>query len=185
MMLRSPEFIPLRAGVFALVNERRKYVYVSYTQNLQKRSHSMSHMLLQYDAWLERPKKAKPYWPIRDMPQRPSDEFTFFAEPYRGADALGEVQRLQERYRRRGYKIIAGHRAASGLVRLNGKLLKLADAVEKHSEVAYLTVYRRLQRGWSVRQALGLDPPDPRWHSAKQAKRRARSLARAAERAAA
>jgi len=202
MMLRSPEFIPLRAGVFALVNERRKYAYVSYTQNLQKRSHSMSHMLLQYDAWCNPTprratartsapspaplrRKTKPYWPIRDMPQRPSDEFTFFAEPYRGADALGEVERLQERYRRRGYAIIAGHRAASGLVRLEGRLIKLSTAVAQVSEVAYLTAYRRLQRGWSVRQALGLDPPAPRWHQKKQAERKARSLARAAQRAAA
>lgn len=180
MMLRSPEFIPLSAGVFALANERRRYVYVSYTQNLQKRSHSMSHMLLQYDGWLERPRKIAPYWPIRDMPKRPSSEFTFFAVPYRGADALAEVHKLQERYRRRGYRIISGHRAASGMVRLEGRLMKLAAAVEKYSDAAYLTVYRRLQRGWSVRQALGLDPPAPRWHRPKQAERRLRAAERAA-----
>jgi hypothetical protein len=180
MMVRFPEFIPLSAGVFALANERRKFVYVSYTQNLQKRSHSMSHMLLQYDAWLAKPKKVAPYWPIRDMPKRPSGEFIFVAVPYRGADALGEVQKLQDKYRRRGYKIISGHRAASGMVRLEGRLMKLSAAVEQYSDEAYLTVYRRLQRGWSVRQALGLDPPAPRWHTTKQQARRARAAERAA-----
>jgi hypothetical protein len=195
MMVRYPEFIPLSAGVFALANERRKFVYVSFTQNLQKRSHSMSHMLLQYDGWLAssnptpkgagkpapaRRAKTMPYWPIRDMPKRPSDEFIFVAVPYRGADALGEVERLQDKYRRRGYKIIAGHRAASGMVRLEGRLMKLSAAVAAYSDEAYLTVYRRLQRGWSVRQALGLDPPAPRWHTAKQQARKARAAERAA-----
>jgi hypothetical protein len=190
MMVRFPEFIPLSAGVFALANERRKFVYVSYTQNLQKRSHSMSHMLLQYDGWLASHSEVRgggrakgrtmPYWPIRDMPKRPSDEFIFVAVPYRGADALGEVQKLQDKYRRRGYKIIAGHRAASGMVRLEGRLMKLSAAVEAYSDEAYLTVYRRLQRGWSVRQALGLDPPAPRWHTTKQAARKARAAERAA-----
>lgn len=185
MMLRFPEFVPLRAGVFALVNERKKYAYISFTQNLQKRSHSMSHMLLQYDQWLAKPKKAQPYWPIRDMPKRPSDEFCFFAHPYSGPDPLAEVHALQAKYERKGYKIVAGHRAASGVVRLNGKLMKLADAVADHSDVAYLTVYRRLQRGWTVRQALGLDPPSPRWHTGKQHERKVREARRASERAAA
>jgi hypothetical protein len=92
---------------------------------------------------------------------------------------LGEVQKLQERYKRRGYKIVSGHRAASGMVRLEGRLMKLSEAVATYSDDAYLTVYRRLQRGWSVRQALGLDPPAPRWHTPKQAARRQRAQARA------
>src|SRR5262245_10020099 len=109
MMTRVPEFVPLSAGVFALKNERRKVVYVSWTQNLQKRSHSMSHMLLQYDEWLRstekrhpsvagsararRHAKTMPYWPIRGLPKHASKEFTFVVE---GADRALPTKALEE-----------------------------------------------------------------------------------------
>jgi hypothetical protein len=187
MMLRDPEFIPLRAGVFALVNERRRYAYVSYTQNLQKRSHSMSHMLLQYDKWLSKPKKIQPYWPIRDLPKHRSSEFSFVVE---SADsglptkALEEVTRVQRKYQRQGYRIVSGHRAATGMVRVEGRRMRLADAVRDYSDEDYITVYRRLQRGWTVEQALGLEPPAPRWHIARQKMRKQRERERYEMRAA-
>ena len=35
--------------------------------------------------------------------------------------------------------------------------MTLADAVRDYSDVKYLTVYRRVERGWTIRQALGLE----------------------------
>jgi hypothetical protein len=66
------------------------------------------------------------------------------------------------------------------MVTINGKKLTLADAVREYSKVKYLTAYRRIERGWTARQALGLEPPAPRWHRPKQEERRAREAARAA-----
>jgi len=188
MMIRDPEFVPLQPGVFALKNERRKVVYVSWTQNLQKRSHSMSHMLLQYDKWLASTKpgprggavrpKTMPYWPIRDLPKHPSSEFVFKVEwsavTHLPTHALQEVNRVQKKYQKLGYAIVTGHRATTGLVRVYGRRMKLSDAVRECSDEDYLTVYRRLQRGWTVEQSLGLEPPSPRWHKVKQKMRKAR-----------
>ena len=174
MMYREPDVIPLTAGVFALVNRKRRFAYISYTTNLQKRSHSMSHMLLSYDA------DTRAYWPIRDLPKHGSDEYTFTVMQGPAADPMEAVARAQRKYMQKGYKIIGGQRAASPTIVLRGKRMTLADAVREHSDVKYLTAYRRLERGWSVEQALGLEPPAPRWHVGKQAERRAREAERAA-----
>jgi hypothetical protein len=187
MMLRNPEFVPLKAGVFALCNDRRRVVYVSWTQNLQKRSHSMSHMLLQYDRWTKRGRGPMPYWPIRGLPKYRSGEFIFRVEstgvslPVR---VLEEVARVHRKYQRLGYQIVGGHRIASGKVRIDGKQMSLADAVRDYSDDDYLTVYRRLQRGWTIEQALGIEPPDPRWHKPKQRLRKERERERYEMRAA-
>lgn len=175
MMYREPDVIPLTPGVFALVNRKRRFAYVSYTSNLQKRSHSMSHMLLSRDA------NAKAYWPIRDLPKHPSDEYTFVVCQKEAADPTEAVTRAQRKYLNKGYRIVGGQRASSPQVLLDGKRMTLVDAIKKSgSKIKYLTCYRRLERGWTVEQALGLEPPAPRWHQAKQAERKAREEARSA-----
>jgi hypothetical protein len=178
MMFREPDEIPLRPGVFALVNRKRNFVYVSYTGNLQKRSHSMSHMLLTYDA------DPKCYWPIRDLPKHPSDEYTFkverLDEKHDGDSSLAAVASAQKRYVAKGFRIITGHRATSPTVVLDRRRMTLAAAVRDYSQVKYLTVYRRLERGWTIKQALGLEPPAPRWHHDRQAERREHEKERAA-----
>jgi len=178
MMFREPDDIPLKPGVFALINRKRRFAYVSYTGNLQKRSHSMSHMLLSHDH------DPKVYWPIRDLPKHPSDEYTFrverLDERHDGENSLAAVANIQKRYMAKGYKIVSGHRATSPTVTLDGRKMTLAEAVRDYSQVKYLTAYRRIERGWTVRQALGLEPPAPRWHHAKQQERRERERERAA-----
>jgi hypothetical protein len=174
MMYREPDVIPLTPGVFALVNRKRRFVYVSYTGNLQKRSHSMSHMLLSHDA------DARAYWPIRDLPKHDSDEYTFVVMSKDAADPMEAVARAQRKWIAKNYTIIGGQRAASPMVTLKGKHMTLAEAVREHSKVKYLTAYRRIERGWTVEQALGLEPPAPRWHQSKQRERKAREEERAA-----
>lgn len=171
MMLREPAAIPAERGVYALLNKKRRFVYVAYTKNLQKRSHSMSHMLMNYD------KSRKAYWPIRELPKHPSDEFTF-AVMARGCAperALSAIAICQKGFTGKNYTIISGHRAGVPVITLQGRRINLTEAVRARPKLKYPTVYRRLQRGWSVRQALGLDPPDPRWDHDKQAQRRKRA----------
>lgn len=174
MMYRDPEVIPLLPGVFALVNKKRRFAYVSYTSNLQKRSHSLSHMLLSHD------EDERAYWPIRELPKHPSDEYTFVVMQKEAADPMEAVARAQRKWMGKSYTIIGGQRASSPMVTLRGRTMTLADAVANHSKVKYLTAYRRLERGWTVEQALGLEPPAPRWHKQKQAERKAREVERAA-----
>lgn len=171
LMTRIPASIPPEPGVFALLNNRRRFVYVAYTRNLQKRSHSMSHMLMNYD------KDRAAYWPIRELPKHPSGEFVFVilrkgVTPERSLAAIAVAQRT---FLAKKYAIVRGHRAGTPSVRLNGRTQTLAEAVRDRPKLKYPTVYRRLQRGWSVRQALGLDPPDPRWDHELQEKRRKRA----------
>jgi len=96
------------------------------------------------------------------------------------ADPLEAVARAQKKFIAKGYRIIGGQRAASPMVTLKGKQMTLADAVRNHSKVKYLTAYRRIERGWTVEQALGLEPPAPRWHQKRQAERKEREAERAA-----
>ena len=177
MMYREPDEIPLQPGVFALLNRKRRFAYVSYTNNLQKRSHSMSHMLLVHDA------DPKCYWPIRDLPKHPSDEYTFkvmrLDAKHTGDASLAAVATAQKALIAKGYRVITGHRATSPTVSFEGRRMTLAEAVRDYSDVKYLTVYRRVERGWTIRQALGLDAPAPRWHHSKQRERRQREAARA------
>jgi len=171
MMTREPATIPAMPGVYALLNRKRKFAYVAYTANLQKRSHSMSHMLLTQDA------NPAAYWPIRDLPKHPSDEFTFLvvSTEIRPDAARAGIAMAQKAFVAKGYRLVDGFRAASPMVTVAGNRVSLAEAVRTYSKVKYLTAYRRLERGWSTEQALGLEPPAPRWHHGKQAERRARA----------
>jgi len=172
MMIREPPFIPADKGVYALVNRRRRYAYVAYTQNLQKRSHSMSHMLMAQDD------DAKSYWPIKELPKHPSDEYTFIVLSVGvAADrSLAAIAVAEKGFVAKNYTIVGGHRAGSPVISLGGKRMSLTDAIKASgSAIKYLTVYRRIERGWTVRQALGLDPPDPRWHHELQDARRKRA----------
>jgi len=172
MMYREPPVIPHLPGIFALVNRKRRYVYVSFTSNLQKRSHSLSHMLLRHD---EDPSS---YWPIRDLPKNLSDEYVFMVMKSKDIspdNALAAVASVERQFAVKGYRLVEGHRAASPTVTVNGKRMTLADAVRNHSTAKYLTVYRRLERGWSAEEALGLVPPAPRWRIDLQDERRERA----------
>jgi len=172
MMNRDPVTVLPQPGVYALVNKERKYAYVAHTVNLQKRSHSMSHMLMQAD---KRPKKT--YWAIADLPRHPSDEFTFMvlAMPVPKKDAGSAVLTAQRSLRAKGFKIIDGNRGNQTVV-YNGTPMPLAEALRiSNSPVKYLTAWRRIERGWTLMQALGLEDPDPRWNTKARAERRKRA----------
>jgi hypothetical protein len=176
MMYREPSVIPLQAGVFALINRRRRFAYVSYTQNLQKRSHSMSHMLLSQD------EDDTSYWPIRELPKHPSDEYVFKVMKTGEVDvhqSFAAVAASQRFFLAKGYRIVSGNRASSPIVTFKGRKMTLADAVKDHSDVKYVTAYRRLERGWSIEQALGIEEPAPRWHRTQQRERKKREAERA------
>ena len=174
MLFREPPFVPHLPGVFALVNRKRRYAYVSYTSNLQKRSHSLSHMLMRQD---EDPSS---YWPIRDLPKQPSDEHVFMVMNSKAppAEALSAVANVQRAFASKGYRLIEGNRAASPSIVVAGRKMSLSDAVREYSKLQYLTVYRRIERGWLPEEALGLVPPSPRWHRTLQQERKERAAAR-------
>src|SRR5262245_46619596 len=101
MMLRDPALIPPVRGVYALVNKKRRFAYVGYSQNLQKRSHSMSHMLMNYD------RDKRSYWPIKDLPKHPSDEYVFvmFVRNCASKNALAGIAAVEKGFASKNYTL--------------------------------------------------------------------------------
>ena len=171
-MHRDPITILPQPGVYALVNKGRKYAYVAHTVNLQKRSHSMSHMLMNAD---RKPKKT--YWAIANLPRHPSDEFTFMvlAMPVPKREAGSALQTAQRSLRAKGYRIVEGNQRNQTVV-WHGRAMPLTEALRVSGSTAkYLTAWRRIERGWTVEQALGLEEPDPRWDTNKAKERKDRA----------
>lgn len=171
-MLRQPAAVPAKPGIYALVNKTRHYAYVAFTTNLQKRSHSMSHMLVAQD------KSKKAYWPISDLPKHKSDEYTFIVllADVKAAQSAASIALAQKKLKAKNYRIVEGQRAAMPMVTFKGKKMTLVDAMkEAKCKSKYLTVYRRIERGWSVEQALDIATAAPRWDHKQQAARRKRA----------
>lgn len=167
VMLRDPVQIPRRRGIFALINKSKGCAYVAFTTDLQKRSHSLAHML----------QNPKTHWSIKALPKDRAENYTFTVistevDPHRSERLL----RLAEKTLGAKYEIIDGSRSAAPMVTLKGVPMTLTDAIKKSKcRSAYITVWRRLSRGWTTEQALGLDEPPIRWSPEETAERRARA----------
>ena len=171
VMQRDPVLIPRRPGVFLLTNRKRRLVYVAYSSDLQKRSHSLAHMLV----------NPKTHWSIKDLPKHPPGEFTFqvLAENVSPAAASKVIATAEKDARSKNYRVVGGSRSATPMVTLDGEYLTLSDAiVRSRCKSNYITVWRRLDRGWTVEQALGLAPPPIRWDPDETRARRKRATRR-------
>lgn len=185
MMKREPATVPAKPGVYAIVNKKRRFAYVAYTTTLMKRSHSIAYMLKKHDEYRAStdPKHPEPYWSISELPKHDSDEYTFMtlAVDVRPGDASDAVLQAQELLRGKRYAIVDGNRTNSETVTFQGKPMALTDALARSgSKVKYATAYRRLQRGWTIEQVLGLAPPDPKWDTVKRSERAQRTAGRTA-----
>jgi hypothetical protein len=171
VMLREPVAVPRRPGVYALVNKKRRLAYVAFSTDLQKRSHSLAHML----------QNPKTHWSIKDLPRHPAGEFTFsvIAEGVAEKNAARYISAAEREIADKNYRLVLGSRGAVPLVNFKGEQMPLTDAIEKAKcKAKYITVWRRIDRGWSVEQALGLEPPPVRWDPAAAAQRRKRARQR-------
>lgn len=156
VMQRDPVLIPRKPGVFVLINKRRRKVYVAFTSDLQKRSHSLAHML----------QNQKTHWSIKDLPKHPAGEFTFqvVSTDVRRASAERVIKLAEKQAAEKGYTVVGGSRSAVPLVTYLGETMPLTQAMD-HAKcrTKYITVWRRIDRGWTVEQALGLEAPPARW----------------------
>lgn len=149
---QDPTPMPLKPALLILMHKRRRAAFVCYTSNARGRAAVLASSIRHRDA-LERAH-------IRDLPEGAVSDFALLAtrvglEPKLADDA---VERLKRKLERDGFKIFGGSRSAMPMVTLNGKRMTLAAAmVEAKTKSAYQTTYRRLQRGWPLKQALGLE----------------------------
>ena len=160
VMRREPVEIPRKPGVFALINSKsQRCGYVAYATDLQKRSHSFAHMLAH----------PKTHWSIRDLPHAPADEWVFTLIGTTASRARGDrlIAHTKDQLRLSKYRVIEGDRSARPTVLYPSspsEALSLAEAIRRAKcKRAYITVWRRLDRGWTVAQALDLEDPPPRW----------------------
>lgn len=161
VMRRDPTHIPGVPGVFALSNKARRTAYLAWTQNLQKRSHALAHML-------DSGKSS-----IKDLPMKDSEgrkiapsEYTFIVlrENVSDEEADRWMARLKKPFEDKRYRLIDGARSPIPIVELGGTTMTLTEALTQHApKLKYTTAWRRIQRGWTVEQVLGLDEPPARW----------------------
>jgi len=171
VMQREPVLVPRKPGVFALLNKRRRLAYVAFSSDLQKRSHSLAHML----------QNPKTHWSLKDLPKHPAGEFTFsvVADDLTEAQAEKIIRATEKAAANKNYRIVTGSRGAVPMVTYKGEEMPLTDAMEKAKcKSKYITVWRRIDRGWSVEQALDIEPPPVRWDPDAVEERRKRARKR-------
>lgn len=96
---------------------------------------------------------------LRDLPEGEITDFQLMAVDI-GLDkrkADKRVEQVEKQFERKGFTIFGGARSAVPKVLLDGKRYTIVEAMElTKCKEAYQTVYRRIQRGWPVKEALGL-----------------------------
>lgn len=171
VMQREPVSVPRKPGIFALVNSKRRFAYVAFTSDLQKRSHSLAHML----------QNPKTHWSIKELPRHDADEYLFLVlhEDTTPARAKKLVSATQREFTSKRYRIIGGSRSAVPLVNFKGEDVPLTEAITMSKcRAKYITVWRRLERGWTIEQALEIADPPTRWDPDAVRTRRKRRDAR-------
>ena len=153
IQLRSdPSPMPLKPAILILLHKRRKSAFVSYTINARGRAAVLS-SAIRHRATMVRAH-------LRDLPEGDVRDFVLLATSI-GIDqrkANATIEKLRKKFERDGYKLFGGTRSAQPLVTLNGRRMSLVQAMaEAKCKAGYQTVYRRVQRGWPIKQALDLE----------------------------
>jgi hypothetical protein len=165
VMARDPTHVPGVPGVFALIIKSRRCAYIAWSKNLQKRSHALAHML-------DTGKSS-----IKDLPMTDSDgkkikpdEYTFIVlrENVTDEDADRWMNRLKKPFEDKRYRLIEGSRSPIPIIEVDGVSMTLTEAIAKYApKLRYTTCWRRLARGWTPEQVLGMEEAPPRWGKRK------------------
>lgn len=152
MRLRSdPSPLPLQPAILVLVHPRRRKAFVSFSTNARGRAAVLA------TAIRHRDDSDRNH--LRDLPDGSIEDFQLMAVDI-GLDkrkADKRVEQVQKQFERKGFTIFGGNRSAIPKVVLDGKRMTIVEAMEvSKCKEAYQTVYRRIQRGWPVKEALGL-----------------------------
>lgn len=165
--LRSdPSPLPLQPAILVLVHPRRRKAFVSFSTNARGRAAVLAtairHRVPAADAAGNGSRKRggkQTRNHLRDLPEGDIHDFQLMAVDIgldkRKADA--RVEKVEKQFERKGFTIFGGARSAVPKVLLDGKRYTIVEAMElTKCKEAYQTVYRRIQRGWPVKEALGL-----------------------------
>lgn len=148
----DPSPMPLKPAILILTHKRRRMAFISYTTNARGRAAVLASMV--------RHRKKTKRNHLRDLPEGDIKDFELMAVNIGLERAKGDamVERYQRKFEKSGYRLFGGPRSAVPLIAVNGKRMTLVEAMNTHKvKENYQTVYRRIQRGWPVKQALGLE----------------------------
>lgn len=147
----DPSPMPLAPAILILMHKRRRAAFISYSSNARGRAAVLASSIRHRD-------EAKRNH-LKDLPPGEITDFALMAVNV-GLDkkeADEKVEKLQRKFERDGWKLFGGSRSAMPKVSLNGRRMSIVDAMaDAKTKENYQTVYRRIQRGWSVKEALGL-----------------------------
>jgi hypothetical protein len=147
----DPSPMPLAPAILVLMHKRRRTAFIGYTTNARGRAAVLA------SAIRHREDAARQH--LRDLPPGDVDDFALMALNI-GLDkreADEKVEKLQRKFERDGFTLFGSSRSALPKVSLNGKRMTIVEAMEAAgTKENYQTVYRRIQRGWKVKEALGL-----------------------------
>lgn len=147
----DPTPMPLAPAILILIHKRKRAAFIGYTTNARGRAGVLTSMVRHRD-------KAQRH-NLRDLPEGDVKDFALIAVNI-GLDrrqADERVERLQAKFERDGFKLFGGSRSAQPRIVLNGRRMTIVEAMkEAKTKQQYQTVYRRLQRGWTTKEALDL-----------------------------
>ena len=155
----DPSPLPLKPAVLVLIHRKRRQAFVSYTTNARGRAAVLASMIRHRPGSKVNAKRKTIHNHLRDLPEGGVREFAVMAlhigiEPKKGDHYVERTQRLFER---KGFTLFGGARSAIPKVVLDGRRMTIVEAMaQSKAKDSYQTVYRRIQRGWPVKQALGL-----------------------------
>lgn len=147
----DPSPLPLQPAILSLIHKRKKQVFVAYTSNARGRAAVLA------SAIRHRKKASRNH--LKDLPEGEIADFVVLCTSIGLEAAKGDkaVERLQRSFEKRGFKLFGQPRSAVPAVWLNGRRMTIAEAMtEAKCKSNYQTVYRRLQRGWTAKEALDL-----------------------------
>jgi hypothetical protein len=155
--MQKPPDIPRTAGIFALFHKATNEAYVNTTNNLYQRAIMWAAHLRHYFE----DNGALP--PVRYLPRYAPDEWEFWFTTATTATTTAPGQTLEnvrDLLAKGGWRIINPLKQPRKKYLIDGKSQSLAKHAADRG-MKFYTVYKRLERGMSVEQALGLEQAPP------------------------
>ena len=139
--MQKPAKLPTEAGVYLVVHGQTKVVYIGYCNDLAHR----------YRIWegyfRKRQKDPKYKIPIANLPDHPSNEWTFM--PF----VTNEIEKIKEHARKAGYKFINKQAKQRKLFTVGGKTATLTEHA-KDAGLKYSVVYHKVSKGEALENIL-------------------------------
>jgi hypothetical protein len=106
---------------------------------------------------------------IKALPMHDPGEYMFIVLKENVTDEAAEksIAQLKRPFEDKSYSLIDGMRSPIPMVDFKGEKMTLTEAIDiackGRKKIKYTTAWRRLQRGWTIEQTLGLEDAPPRW----------------------